>query len=58
MPRLPTFLASVFFLLCGIQSLTCGLILQTIVERDKQKFEITLNRAQDRFNDLKEKNNK
>ena len=57
-PRLPTFLASVFFLLCGIQSFTCGLILQTIVERDKQKFEITLNRAQDRFNDLKEKNNK
>ena len=54
-PRMPTFVASMFFYLFGVQSFFGGLILQTIVEKDKQQFEIKLNEYEDRFKVLKEK---
>ncbi len=48
-PKMPTLVASVFFYLFAIQSLFSGLILDTIVKKDKQRFEIELNRYEDEF---------
>jgi len=48
-PKMPTLVASVFFYLFAIQSLFSGLILDTIVKKDKQRFEIDLNRYEDEF---------
>jgi len=39
-PKLPSFIASVFFFLCAIQSFFCGMILDNIVKKNKQDFEI------------------
>lgn len=50
-PRIPTFMASIFFYLCAIESIFCGLILQTIVRRTKQDFEIKLNEYEDKYNE-------
>ena len=55
-PKMPSFIASVFFFRCSIQSLFGGLILQTVIKRSKQDFEIKLNQYKDRFEDLKSKN--
>lgn len=52
-PRMPTFVASIFFYLCAIESAFCGLILQTIVRKNKQDFEIKLNEYEDKFNEKK-----
>ena len=52
-PKMPSFLASVFFFICGIQSFFGGLILQTMVKRSKQDFEIKLNEYADKFKILK-----
>lgn len=52
-PRMPSFVASVFFFICAIQSFFGGLILQTIVNRSKQDFEIKLNEYEDKFKKLK-----
>lgn len=52
-PRMPTFVASIFFYLCAIESTFCGLILQTIVRKNKQDFEIKLNEYEDKFNEKK-----
>ena len=52
-PKMPSFVASVFFFICSIQSFFGGLILQTVIKRSKQDFEIKLNQYKDRFNDLK-----
>lgn len=54
-PKMPSFIASVFFYICGIQSFFGGLILQTMVKRSKQNFEIKLNEYADKFNELKSK---
>ena len=51
-PKMPSFVASVFFFICSIQSFFGGLILQTVIKRSKQDFEIKLNQYKDRFNDL------
>lgn len=48
-PKMPSFIASIFFFICGIQSFFGGLILQTIIKRDKQDFEIKLNEYSDKF---------
>ena len=48
-PKMPSFIASIFFFICGIQSFFGGLILQTIIKRDKQDFEIKLNEYADKF---------
>lgn len=53
-PKMPTFMASIFFFICATQSFFGGLILQTIVEKDKRQFEITLNEYEDKFKKLKE----
>ena len=55
-PKMPSFVASVFFFICAIQSFFGGLILQTVIKRSKQDFEIKLNQYKDRFNDLINKN--
>ena len=55
-PKMPSFVASVFFFICSIQSFFGGLILQTVIKRSKQDFEIKLNQYKDRFNDLRKGN--
>lgn len=54
-PRMPSFVASVFFFICAIQSFFGGLILQTIVKSERQNFEIKLNEYADKFKKLKDK---
>ena len=54
-PRMPTFLASVFFYICMLQSFFVGLILQTISKKNKQDFEMKLNEYEEKFNILKNK---
>ena len=54
-PKMPSFVASVFFFICSIQSFFGGLILQTVIKRSKQDFEIKLNQYKDRFRELKNK---
>lgn len=54
-PKMPTFLVSIFFYICTIQSFFGGLILQNTVEKAKQQFEINLNMYEDRFHDFKRK---
>lgn len=55
-PKMPSFVASVFFYITSIQSFFGGLILQTIVKTNKQEFELKLNEYADKFKILK--NNK
>ncbi len=52
-PKMPSFVASVFFFMGSIQSFFGGLILQTIVNKNKQDFEIKLNEYQDKLKELK-----
>ncbi len=52
-PKMPSFVASVFFYICSIQSFFGGLILQTMVKRSKQDFEIKLNEYTDKLKELK-----
>ena len=51
-PKMPSFVASVFFFICSIQSFFGGLILQTMVKRSKQDFEIQLNQYADKYKEL------
>ena len=55
-PKMPSFIASVFFFICSIQSFFGGLILETMVKRSKQDFEIKLNEYSDKFRSLKKEN--
>lgn len=52
-PKMPSFLTAVFIYICALQSFFCGLILQTIVNRGKQDFEINLNKYTDKYKELK-----
>lgn len=52
-PKIPSFLTSIFFYICAIQSFFGGLILDTIVKKEKQDFEIKLNEFQDKFESKK-----
>lgn len=54
-PKMPSFVASVFFYICAIQSFFGGLILQTMVKTSRQEFEIKLNQYADKFKKLKNK---
>lgn len=47
-PKMPSFVASVFFFMSSLQSFFGGLILQTIVNKSKQDFEIKLNEYTDK----------
>jgi len=55
-PKMPSFMASIFFYLCTLQAFFGGLILQTIVEKEKQKFEIKLNEYEDKFKEKQKEN--
>ena len=57
-PKMPTFLASIFFYICMVQSFFGGLILQTVIEKSKQSFELKLNEYEDRLKELKKKEEK
>ena len=55
-PRFPSFIASVAFFLMAIQSYFGGLLLDNQVKSNRREFELELNQAQNRYNDLLEKN--
>ena len=57
-PKMPSFVASVFFYMCMVQSFFGGLILQTLINKSKQEFEIKLNEFEDRKNNKLKENNK
>ena len=52
-PKMPSFLTSVFFFLCMVQSFFGGLILQNTTEKAKQQFEFSLHQVEYYFNQLK-----
>lgn len=52
-PKMPSFMSSIFFFICAIQSFFGGLILQTIAKRSKQDFEFKLNEYADKHKELK-----
>ena len=52
-PKMPTLIISVFFYLATVLSFFSGLILQTIVDKSKQDFEINFNNWEDKFKELK-----
>ncbi len=54
-PRIPTLIVCGFVTLGAIQSYFSGLILSTIVQKNKQDFEYRLIRSQIRFSELKNK---
>ena len=54
-PKMPSFVASVFFFIAAIQSFFGGLILETIVKKNKQDFEINYNKYIDRYKDLQKR---
>ena len=56
-PKLPSFLTSVFFFLCMVQSFFGGLILQNTTEKARQQFELMLHTAEYQLIQLKEKEN-
>jgi hypothetical protein len=42
-PKFPSLIAASFFGIVSIQLFACGLILDTVVRKEKQNFELTLN---------------
>ncbi len=57
-PKLPSFLASIFFYICATQSFFGGLILQNTTEKSRQQFEISLNQAEYQLYQLKKNEKK
>lgn len=49
-PKMPSFVASVFFYMCMVQSFFGGMILQTTINNSRREFEIKLNEFEDRKN--------
>ena len=54
-PKMPSFVASVFFFMSAVQSFFGGMILQTMVKKNRQDFEIKLNEYVDKFKELNKK---
>ncbi len=54
-PKMPSFVACVFFFMCAVQSFFGGMILQTIVKKNRQDFEIKLNEYADKYKYLNNK---
>lgn len=50
--RFPTLIVCCFVILAAVQAFFAGLILKTIYQKNRQDFEMELNRVMDRFNDL------
>jgi len=48
-PKIPSFIASIFFYLCAIQAFFGGLILDTFAKKSKHDFEITCNDYMDKY---------
>ncbi len=55
-PKIPSFIASVFFYICAIQSFFGGLILDTISRKNKQDFEMNYTKYTDKFKRLNKTN--
>lgn len=51
--KFPTLIVSCFVMLTAVLCFFSGVILSTLVAQERQGFELTLNRATDRFRDLK-----
>ena len=49
-PKMRSFVASVFFYMCMVQSFFGGMILQTTINNSRREFEIKLNEFEDRKN--------
>ena len=49
-PKMPSFVASVFFYMCMVQSFFGGMILQTTINNSRREFEIKLNEFEDKKN--------
>jgi len=56
-PKMPSFIASIFFYTCSIQSFFGGLTFDTVSRKSKQDFEIKYTEYLDKFKYLKENNN-
>ena len=54
-PKMPSFVASIFFFMGAIQSFFGGLILQTMVKTSRQEFEIKLNEYADKYKKMQNK---
>lgn len=54
-PKIPSFIASMFFAILSIQAFFGGLILDTIMKKGKQDFEIKYTEYTDKFKELLEK---
>lgn len=48
-PKIPSFIASVFFYLCAIQSFFGGLLLDTIAKKSRDDFEMKCNEYADKY---------
>ena len=51
-PKIPSFIASVFFYLCAIQSFFGGLNLDTLAKKSRDDFEIKCNEYADKYKKL------
>lgn len=51
-PKIPSFIASVFFYLCAIQSFFGGLILDTFAKKSRDDFEMKCNEFSDKYKQL------
>lgn len=56
-PKIPSFISSVFFYLCAIQSFFGGLILDTFAKKSRDDFEMKCNEFSDRYKILCNKEN-
>ena len=52
MPRFPTLIVSGFVAVAAIQSLFSGLILQTLLHKNRQDFEMQLMRLHEQYENL------
>jgi glycosyltransferase involved in cell wall biosynthesis len=55
--KMPTFIASIFFFLCAIQSFFGGLLLDNLEKQSKQEFEIKYNEYNDKMKELLKRGN-
>lgn len=51
-PKMPSFLASVFFYLSAIQAFFGGLVLDTFAKKSKHDFELKCNEYRDKYNEM------
>ena len=54
-PKIPSFIAAIFFYISAIQSFFGGLMLDTMRKKEKQDFEIKYTEFTDKFNQMRAK---